>query len=133
MNKVASLKIEAREYVDEYIEDGKEADASNHFLRIRQNQLIDLMQHLERYTNTLPVFGLNSGRFDINLIKSYLISFLINEKETEPIIIKNANLFASFKLGDVRLLDFLQCLDRAISFHSFLKAYEVSEKKGYFP
>ena len=38
------------------------------FSGLKKNQLIDLMQHLERYTNTLPVFGFNSGRYDINLI-----------------------------------------------------------------
>ena len=40
------------------------------FLRIQKNQLIDLKQHLERYVNTLPVFGFNSGRYDLNLIKN---------------------------------------------------------------
>ena len=66
-------KSEAREYEDECIENEEETHASTHFLRIQKKQLIGLMQHLERYTNTLPVFGFNSGRYDINLIKYYLI------------------------------------------------------------
>ena len=84
-------KIEAREYEDEFIEDEGETDASTHFLRIQKNQLIDLMQHLERYTNTLSVFGFNSGRYDINRFRSYLILKFINEKEIEPSVIKKAN------------------------------------------
>ena len=47
------------EYEDECIEHSEEADMSSHFLRIQKNQLIDLKQHLERYLNTLPVFGFN--------------------------------------------------------------------------
>ena len=79
-------KNEAKEYEDEK-EDEKETDAATHFLRIQKDQLIDSMQHLERYANTLPVFGYNSGRYDINLIKSQLIPYLINEKEIETSVI----------------------------------------------
>ena len=91
------------------------------------------MQHLERYTNTLPVFGLNSGRYDINLIKPYLIPYLINEKELEPSVIKKANEFVSFKFGDVQLLDIMKFLGGATTLDSFLKAYKASEMKRYFP
>ena len=131
--RVSFNKIEAREYEDECIENEEETDASTHFLRIQKNQLIDLMQHLERYTNTLPVFGFNSGRYDINLIKSYLIPYLINEKEIEPSAIKKANDFVSFKFGDVQLLDIMKFLGGATTLDSFLKAYKASELKGYFP
>ena len=70
---------------------------STQFLRMQKNQLIDLKQDLERYVNTLPVFGFNSRRYDLNLIKSYLILYLINDKEAEPMVIKKANDFISFK------------------------------------
>ena len=85
---------EAREYEGECIEDEEETDASTHFLRIQKNQLIDLMQHLERYTNTLPVFGFNSGRYDINLIKSNLILYFINGRKMNlHLSRKQTNLF----------------------------------------
>ena len=131
--RVSFNKIDAREYEDECIENEEETDASTQLLRIQKNQLIDLMQHLERYTNTLPVFGFNSGRYDINLIKSYLIPYLINEKEIEPSVIKKANDFVSFKFGDVQLLDIMKFLGEATTLDSFLKAYKASELKGYFP
>ena len=98
----------------------------------KKNQLIDLMQHLERYTNTLPVFRFNSVRSGINLIKSYLITYLIIEKEIEPSVIKKANDFVSFKFGDVQLLDSMKFLDRATTLDTFQKAYKAGEIKGYF-
>ena len=76
---------------DDCIEDTEETDMSTQFFRMQRNQLTDLKQNLERYVNTLAVFGFNSGRYDLNLIKSYLISYLINDKEAEPMVIKNAN------------------------------------------
>ena len=100
---------------------------------MQKNQLIELQEHLERYCNVLPVFGYNSAKYDINLIKSYLLPILINERNIEPIVIKKANQFVSFNFGDVQLLDIMNFLGGATSLDSFLKAYKTAETKGFFP
>ena len=106
---------------------------STQFFRVQKNQLIDLKQHLERYVNTLPVFGFNSGRYDINLIKSYLIPYLIRDKEQGTSVIKRANDIIPFKFGDVQFLDKMKFLGGATTLESFVKAYKASETKGFFP
>ena len=106
---------------------------STQFLRVQKNQLIDLKQHLKRYVNILPVFGFNSGRYDLNLIKSYLIPYLICDKDIEPTVIKKANDFISFKFGDVQFLDIMKFLGGATTLDSFLKIYKASETKSFFP
>ena len=51
---------------DEYFNDTMEKkDLSTQFLQMQKNQLIDLQEHFERYCNTLPVFGFNSAKYDI--------------------------------------------------------------------
>ena len=114
-------------------DDNDEKDASTQFLQMQKNQLIELQEHLEHYCNVLPVFGFNSAKYDIILIKSHLLPILINERNMEPTVIKKANLFISFKIGDVQLLDIIKFLGGATSLDSFLKAYKTSKKlKGYF-
>ena len=111
------------EFEDHCIEDdNEEKDASTQFLQMQKNQLIELQEHLERYCNVLPVFGFNSAKYDINLIKSYLLPILTNERNMEPTVIKNAKQFVSFKFGDVQLLDIMKFLGAATSHDSFLKA-----------
>ena len=105
-------------------DDNEEKDASTQFLQMQKNQLIELQEHLERYCNVLPVFGFNSAKYDINLIKSYLLPILINERNMEPTVIKKDNLFVSFKFGDVQLLDIMNFLGGSTSLDSFLKAYK---------
>ena len=100
---------------------------------MEKNQLIELQEHLERYCNVLPVFGLNSAKYDINLIKSFLLPILINKRNMEPTVIKEANQFVSFKFGDVQLLDIMNFLGGATSLDSFLKAYKTAETRGFFP
>ena len=110
-----------------------ETCASTQFLHIQKNQLIDLQESLDRYCNVLPVFGFNSAKYDINLIKSYLLPILINERDIEPTVIKKANQFISFKFCDIQLLDIMNFPGGATSLDSFLKAYKTSETKGVFP
>ena len=107
--------------------------ASTQFLQTQKNQLIDLQESLERYCNVLPVFGFNSAKYDINLIKSYLLPILINERDIEPTVIKKANQFISFKFGDIQLLETMNFLGGATSLDSFFKAYKTSETKGFLP
>ena len=90
MNVVKNYASNTFEFEDECIEDSEEADMSTQFLRIQKNQIIDLKQNLERYVNTLSVFGFNSGRYNLNLIKSYLIAYLIRHKEQETSVIKKS-------------------------------------------
>ena len=114
-------------------DDNEEKDASTQLLQMQKNQLIELQEHLERYCNVLPVFRFNSAKYDINLIKSYLLPILISERNMEPTVIKKANQFVSFKFGVVQLLDIVNCLGGATSLDSFLKAYKTAETKGFFP
>ena len=114
-------------------DDNEEKDASTQFLQMQKNQLIELQEHLERYCNVLPVFGFNSAKYHVNLIKSYLLPILINERNMEPLVIKKTNQFVSFKFGDVQLLDLMNFLGGATNLDLFLKAYKTAETKGFFP
>ena len=110
-----------------------ETCTSTQFFQIQKKQLIDLQEHLERYCHVLPIFGFNSAKYDLNLIKSYWLPILVNEGNIEPTVIKKANQFISFKVGDFQLLDVMNFIAGATSLDSFLKAYKTSETKGFFP
>ena len=91
-------------------------------LRNKKNQIFDLQDFLKRYCNVLPVFGFNSATYKLNLIKSYLLPILVNDRGIEPTVIKKANQLISFKIGDIQLLDIMNFLGEATSLDSFLKA-----------
>ena len=119
---------------DEYFNDtAEEKELSTQFLQMQKNQLIDLQEHFERYCNTLPVFGFNSPKYDMNLIKSNLLPILVNEQQIEPTVIKKANQFVSFKVGDAQLLDIMNFHGWATSLDPFLKAYKIEETRGFSP
>ena len=85
-----------------------------------------------RSCNVLPVFGFNSAKYDIILIKSYLLPIPVKEQDIEATVIKKANQFVSFKFGDIQLLDIMNFLGGTTSPDCFLKAYKTKETKGFF-
>ena len=110
-----------------------ETCSSTQFLQIQKKQLIDLQEHLDLYCNVLPVFGFNSAKYDLNLIKHFLSPLLNNERNIEPTVIKKANQFSSFKVGDIQLLDIMNFLVGTTNLDSFLMAYKTSETRRFFP
>ena len=133
LNERRSRREATFTFEDECCESESEGkDVSTQFLHMQKKQLIQLQEHFERYCNVLPVFGFNSGKYDINLIKKYLLPILVEDKDIEPIVIKKANQYVSFKFGDVQLLDILNFLGGATNLDSFLKAYKTEEKR-FFP
>ena len=62
-----------------------ETCTSNQFLQIQRKELNDLQEYLERYCNVLPGFCSNSAKYDLNLMKSYLLPVLVNERNIEPV------------------------------------------------
>ena len=133
LNKRNDQIASAFECEVERVEEDDEADMSTQFLQMQKNKLLDLQQHFERYVNTLPVFGFNSGKYDLYLIKFYLLPYLIHERDIQPTVIKKAHHFVSLKFVDVQFLDILSFLGGATSLDSFLKAYKTSETKRFFP
>ena len=61
---------------------------SSKFLNQRKRDFLNLQETLDNYISTFPVFGFNSARYDLNLIKSYSIPILIKEKGLQPRVIK---------------------------------------------
>ena len=111
----------------------EDSNVSKSFLQIQQKQLLDLQRHFNNHVDTLSVFGFNSGKYDLNLINAYLIPHLLNDSDIQPMVIKKANQFISFKFDDIQFLDILNFIAGATSLDSFLKAYQSEETKGYFP
>ena len=119
-------------FVDDCIAE-EEKDLSTQFLQMQKNQLIDLQEHFERYCNVLTIFGFNSAKYDINLIKSYLLPILVNEQDIDTTVTKKAKQFLSFKFGDIQLLDIMNFFGGANSCDSILKAYKAKKTEGFFP
>ena len=76
-----------------------------------------LKRDFENYCSTVPVFGLNSSRYDLNLLKECLLHHLLTEKDVVPNVIGMGNNYIGINV---------------LSMHIFLTACGTSEEKGFF-
>ena len=83
---------------DEYINDtAEEKELPTQLLKMQKNHLILMQELFERYCNTMPIFAFNSAKYDIDVIKSYLLPILVKERQIELTFIKK--LFSLFPLS----------------------------------
>ena len=122
-----------KNFVDDCTIDSEEHDQSTQFLQLQVNPKTDLQEHFDRYCNVLPVFGFNSAKYVMNLIKSYVLANLVNERDLEPTVTKKANQLVSFKFGKSQLIQIMNGLGGATSLDFFLKAYKTNETKLFLP
>lgn len=87
---------------------------------------------LTRWMKQHPVLGFNSARFDVPLILKFLVPYLIQNDIKIENCIKQANGFMSLSTEKLVFLDILKFLGPGINYASFLKAFNVKEKKLVF-
>ena len=101
-----------------------------------------LMAVLDGYLGELPCVGFNSSGYDLNVIKPHFFRALLEEEvedeeedEGSPIkfIVKNNNEFKCVATPKLKFLDIKNYLAPGFSYSKYLAAYEVREKKGFFP
>ena len=56
-------------------DDNEEKVASTQFLQMQKYQWLELQEHLERYCNVSLVFGFNTAKHDINLIRVFFVLY----------------------------------------------------------
>jgi G:T-mismatch repair DNA endonuclease (very short patch repair protein) len=85
----------------------------------------------------LPVVGFNSAKYDIPLIKPYLIRSLtvpsIDGKPQAVSVIKKGNSYVKIGCRDLLFLDACSYAAPGFSYSKFLAAYDVTETKSFFP
>ena len=94
--------------------------------------LLCLKMKYDTWMTEIPVIGFNSGNYDINLIKPYLIKVLLTSDPIE-FIVKKSNAFICLKTKRLRFLDIRNYIAPGFNYATYLKAYKCEVTKGFFP
>ena len=119
--------------ISDEAETGEEDEQDSNSTRDRRELKIlsSLRQDLENYYSTIPVFGFNSLKYDLNLIKENLLLHLLTERNVVPKEIRTGNKYIGMKFLGLQFLDILNFLGGATTLDNFPKAYGPSEEKGF--
>ena len=86
----------------------------------------------EKWMKEIPVIGFNSGKYDINVTKPFLIQVL-KEKDELEFVVKKSNSFMCVQTTRLKFLDIRNYLAPGFNYATYLKAYKCSVEKGFFP
>ena len=143
-NKFSSVFSQLDQIMEQYQDnENLEADSENESLETLhelknntyfRNLISNIYKELEKYINQIPVVGFNSGKYDLNLIKPELMSYIaLNYKDNDIYTIKKDNKYLSISTPDLKFIDISNYLVAGCSYSKFLKAYGCEIAKGIFP
>ena len=112
----------------------KDAGLSNPHAYANRAGLCNLLERIDGHISSVPVVGYNSGRYDINVIKGYLMRAICAlEKESFSFVVKRVNNMTCIQTTSFRILDICNYIAPGFDYARYLKAYGCSADKGFFP
>ena len=119
----------------------------------RNNPYKTLIGQLLGWLHQLPVIGFNSGKYDLNVIKQFFVTYLLNstkqndkhdgndeaadneddDDDETRFVIKRLNTFMCLSTKKQKFLDIINYLAPGFSYDKYLKAYGCELQKGHFP
>ena len=104
---------------------------------ITEEKLMRLHTAMQNYMGSLVILGFNSSKYDIYIIKQKLVArldlHLANKHQLGTYTIKKGNAYACISTPKFVFYDISHFLAPGTSYADFLKAYQISEEKGFFP
>ena len=118
--------------------------------RRTKNPYKKLMGQLYGWMRQLPVVGFNSGQYDLNVVKQFLVPYFLSTAQTEEqeerkqeeeenegvgsfLVIRRNNTFMCLSTDQLKFLDMTNYIAPGFSNDKYLKAYGCEVTKGHFP
>ena len=87
-----------------------------------------ILNEFEYYCQTLPVLSFNGGKYDVNVLKRYLMPLVKTR-----FVVKRSNNMMCIDTEKLRFLDICNYLAPGYSLSKFLEAYGATTSKSFWP
>ena len=149
---VLARLLKARSNWDETLRNARSPDDEES--RQPSNPYKTLMKQLHDWLHKLPVIGFNSGKYDLNAVKQFLVPYFLSKKDEKEemeqddkeeeeeeendgvgsfFVIKLNNTFMCLSTDKIKFLDMTNYIAPGFSYDKYLKAYGCKITKGFFP
>ena len=91
-----------------------------------------LREDFEGYIGQLPVISFNGSKYDLNVMRKYLIPIIVNQHSFR-FMIKKGSAYLTIVTDDLKFLDVTHYISPGFSYDKFIKAYGIDQKKSFFP
>ncbi len=99
----------------------------------RFKYLCKLRKDILSYIMQIPTLGFNSKSYDLPLFLSELAAYILKTDGKSPFILRRNNKYIGILTDHFRFLDITNYLSPGINYSGYLKAFDCTESKFYFP
>ena len=100
---------------------------------IDDKEVKTIWKMLTKWLKQIPVCGFNSGKFDFNIMKCYLIPHCLQNDIEITNAIKKESGYMQVATKQLVFLDVCNFISAGTSYSKWLKSWEVQENKGFWP
>ena len=108
-----------------------ESDESDKVIKAEAHLPKKVKNLWKTWVNQVPVFGFNSGRYDINMIKEYFVKNLAGISDVN--VAKKGNSYMFLSTPRFKFLDIKSYLAPGLSYAAWCRAYGTELQKLVFP
>ena len=108
-----------------------ESDESDKLIKAEAHLPKKVRNLWKTWVNQVPVFGFNSGRYDINMIKEYFVKNLAGISDVN--VAKKGNSYMFLSAPRFKFLDIKSYLAPGLSYAAWCRAYGTELQKLVFP
>ena len=98
-----------------------------------------LLGKIDEWMRRVPLVGFNSQRYDLNVMKAALVKCFCEtddegkEKTSIAHVVKKQDALACIITDRLRIVDMINVIGPGYTYDGYLKAFGVSQTKGFFP
>ena len=126
--KDLDMVIDQQELIEEEFADNSFSNPTMYRARSLSRLKTLFLSHLA----VIPVIGFNSGSYDLNVMKGPLLKHL-HDNDKIQFTIKRDSRLQCIQTDKFKFLDMINYLAPGTSYAKYLKAFNVSSQKGFFP
>ena len=97
----------------------------------------EVKEQWKQWVNQVPVIGLNSGKYDINMVKEYFVKEISYNKDDEcsedVFAVKNVNDYMFLTICSFKFLDVKNCIGPGLIYDAWCKSMICRLQKLMFP
>ena len=106
----------------------------NRKVKLDKSPLVLLMEDVMRWLEQIPILTFNGQRYDINVVKEYLLPKLVQLHGVENVkLLKRGNSYMCITTPTFRFLDIINYVGPGMSLEKFLTSFKAPTAKGRFP
>ena len=132
MDHLEESNLAVADFLDNAGDDDLEMDENGGLTSKHMKKLDELCKKFEAYCKELAVYGFNSARYDIKLIRKYLFKELCEHDQQPNFTVRKAGKYPCIKTEHLKFMDILQFLAPGYNLRSFPKLLVLPNKKVSF-